>query len=314
MLYYWQTKYTTLIFRPFFIFPHNRHFFVHISPSVLGVWKFSFCKISFQPSEDTDALLSQLPPLSHNVVCAADPSQIRKDGSRRVPDQGYGRGVEELPTPSCNSLRCEASGVGASVVMQDDDVLSRTFIAKCATELVQYLDITSSSDSLPRFQEFGQNQPLCVPEDCAYHLRSWWPCFAFFFDGECIWRHSILCHFVSGSKWWNQLSSPVTIRSKKLSPSCRYLCSSSEVMAFRWLFGLRSISAGPNEHKLSYSLSFQSSPVLRCALIQVFGLLCPQSHACHLEWSHPLSPCCIQLRLFEGDRSEADLGCSCSHL
>ena len=37
MHYYWQTKYTTLINRPFFIFPHNRHFFVHISPSVLGV-------------------------------------------------------------------------------------------------------------------------------------------------------------------------------------------------------------------------------------------------------------------------------------
>jgi hypothetical protein len=95
MLYYWQTKYTTSIYRPFFIFPHNRHFFVHISPSVLGVWKFAFCKISFQPSEDTDALISELPPLSQNFVHAADPSQIRKDGSRRVPDQGYRRGVEE---------------------------------------------------------------------------------------------------------------------------------------------------------------------------------------------------------------------------
>ena len=33
-------------------------------------------------------------------VLAADPSQIRKDGSQRVPDQGYRMGVEELPTPS----------------------------------------------------------------------------------------------------------------------------------------------------------------------------------------------------------------------
>jgi hypothetical protein len=73
MLYYWQTKYTTSIYRPFFIFP-------------------------FQPSEDSYALLSELPPLSQNVVHAADPSQIRKDGSRRVPDQGYRRGVEELPS------------------------------------------------------------------------------------------------------------------------------------------------------------------------------------------------------------------------
>ena len=171
MLYYWQTKYTTLIYRPFFIFPHNRHFFVHISHSVLGVWKFPFCKIPFQPSEDTDVLLSELPPLSHNVVRTADPSQIRKDGSRRVPDQGYRRGVEELPIPSCSCFRCEVS-----VVMQDDDVLSWTFIAQCTTELVQCLDIMSCSDGLPRFQELGQNQHLCIPEDCAHHLCSWWHC------------------------------------------------------------------------------------------------------------------------------------------
>jgi len=42
-------------------------------------------------------------------------------------------------------------GGGASVVMQDDDVSSRTFIAQCTTELVQCLDVTSSSDCLPRF-------------------------------------------------------------------------------------------------------------------------------------------------------------------
>ena len=104
MLCYWQTKYTTLVYRPFFIFPHNRHFFVHISPSVLGVWKFPFCKIPFQPSEDTDAVLSELPPLSHNVGRAADTSQIRKYGSRRVLDEGYRRGMEELPTPSLQLL------------------------------------------------------------------------------------------------------------------------------------------------------------------------------------------------------------------
>ena len=65
---------------------------------------------------------------------------------------------------------------------------------------------------------------------------------------------------------------------------------------------------------LSTQLILQSSPVLHCALFQVFGLLCPQSHACRLEWSHPFSPCCVQWRLFEDDPSEAQLGCSCSHL
>ena len=56
---------TTLIYITFFIFPHNRHFFVHNSPSVLEVWKFPCDRTPFQPSEDTDALLSELPPFSH---------------------------------------------------------------------------------------------------------------------------------------------------------------------------------------------------------------------------------------------------------
>jgi len=73
---------------------------------------------------------------------------------------------KNFPPHLCNCFRCEASGVGASVVMQDDDVSSRTFIAQCTTVLVQCLDITSSSDVLPTFQEFGQNQPLCNPEEC----------------------------------------------------------------------------------------------------------------------------------------------------
>ncbi|PNF41128.1 hypothetical protein B7P43_G04525, partial [Cryptotermes secundus] len=120
-------------------------------------------KIPFQPSEDTDALLSELPPLSQNVVHAADPSQIRKDG----------RGVwKNFPSHLCNCFRCEASSVGTRVVMQDDDVSSRTFIAQCTTELVQHLDITSSIDGFPRFQEFGQNKRLCIPEDCAHHLHN----------------------------------------------------------------------------------------------------------------------------------------------
>ena len=73
-------------------------------PEIILDYNMTKGRTPFQPSEDTDALLSELPPLSHNVVHAADPSQIRKDGSRRVPDQGYRRGVEELPTPSLQLL------------------------------------------------------------------------------------------------------------------------------------------------------------------------------------------------------------------
>ena len=177
MLYYWQNKYTTLIYRPFFIFPQNRHFFVHISPSVLGVWKFPFCKIPFQPSEDTDALLSESPPLSHNVVRAPDPSQIRKDGSRRVPDQGYRRGVEELPTPSLQLLpmwgerrggeRCHA-GWWCFV----PDVYHAMHDGACA--------VSGHNEQEWWFAQVPGIRPKStplIPEDCAHHLHSWWHCF-----------------------------------------------------------------------------------------------------------------------------------------
>ena len=118
--------------------------------------------------------------------------------------------------------------------------------------------------------------------------------FAFFFNGECKWCHSIFCRFVSGSKWWNQLAPPVTIHRKNLLPSCRYLSSSSEVMAFRWPLWSSVNTAGRTDQELSYSPRFQSSPVLHSALFQVFEQLCLQSHACHLERSHPPSFCSVE--------------------
>ena len=49
MLYYWQTKYTPLIYITFFIFPHNRHFLVHISP-IRRHWRTAFWIASVFPS------------------------------------------------------------------------------------------------------------------------------------------------------------------------------------------------------------------------------------------------------------------------
>ena len=87
MLYYWQTKYTTLIYIPFFIFPHNRHFFVHISPSLLEVWIFPCGRTPFQLPEDTVAQLSGGRRSSRNVGLAPDSSQNQRECNRWVPDQ-----------------------------------------------------------------------------------------------------------------------------------------------------------------------------------------------------------------------------------
>lgn len=42
---------------------------------------------------------------------------------------------------------------------------------------------------------------------------------AIVFFVEAAWHHSMLCHFVSGSKWWRQLSSQETKFSTKSTPS-----------------------------------------------------------------------------------------------
>jgi hypothetical protein len=62
---YWKSWANT---PPFFIFPHNSIALREFENS------FPFCKIPFQPSEDTDALLSELPPFSQNVHAADDSS------------------------------------------------------------------------------------------------------------------------------------------------------------------------------------------------------------------------------------------------
>jgi hypothetical protein len=43
-----------------------------------------------------------------------------------------------------------------------------------------------------------------------------------YFDGEFICRHSMDCLFDSGSKWWHHVSSPMMMRSSKLSTSTSY--------------------------------------------------------------------------------------------
>ena len=166
MLYYWQTKYTTSIYITFFNFPHNRHFFVHISPSVLEVWKSPAVELrSSHPKTLTHCFLNCL-----RCLITLSTQLILHKSEKMIVGECHIRSIggvwKNFSPHLCHCFRCEASGVGASVVMQDDDVSSQKFIAQCTTELVQCLGITSSSDGLPTFHEFGQNQPLCIPEDC----------------------------------------------------------------------------------------------------------------------------------------------------
>lgn len=102
---------------------------------------------------------------------------------------------------------------------------------------------------------------------------------AFVCDGEYIWYHSMLCCFASGSKWWNQFSSAVSIAITKSFLSLEYLRRGYRKRLFcAGLCGLVSTSKEPNEQSFFYSLGFQPSPELCGALLQVFS----QYHSHHL--------------------------------
>ena len=64
----------------------------------------------------------------------------------------------------------------------------------------------------------------------------------FFFLGECGWCHSTDCFFISGSQWWAQVLSPVTIQDKRPppqhqnAPTIQNRWLSSDVCAWSWDF------------------------------------------------------------------------------
>ena len=172
MLYYLQTKYTTFI--------EELSLFFHVIATSLytflpAFWEFenspSVKFRSSHPKTLTHCFLDYLRCLiTMSAQLILHKSEKMVVGGCQI--RAIGGVWKNFPPHLGNCFRCEASGVGASVVMQDDDVSSWMFIAQSMTELVHCLDKTSSSDGLPRFQEFGQNQPLCITEDCAHHLRS----------------------------------------------------------------------------------------------------------------------------------------------
>jgi hypothetical protein len=58
--------------------------------------------------------------------------------------------------------------------------------------------------------------------------------FGFFFLGYVVWCHLMPCHFVSGSKGWNQFSSPIMILWKKSQPLTIYHFVNCEETFSHW--------------------------------------------------------------------------------
>jgi len=119
--------------------------------------------------------------------------------------------------------------------MQDADVSSWTFIVQCTTELVQCLDITSSSDGLPRFQEFDQNQPLCIPEDCptpSQLMALSLPSFLMENANGAIPYSAVSFQARNGETSFCHLSQ-YGAKNHCLHVDSSAICNSSEVMAFR---------------------------------------------------------------------------------
>ena len=71
------------------------------------------------------------------------------------------------------------------------------------------------------YDEVYNNNTFFIPNGCRY-----WSTFEFLLPSACrVAPHFIDCCLYSGSKWWTEAYSPVTICDKKLSPRAAHIRS-----------------------------------------------------------------------------------------
>ena len=101
------------------------------------------------------------------------------------------------------------------------------------TVFCQCPNVRITVDCLPYQQCILKNCSFTGPEESDTDLAHWWKLFEFFLPGRSrmVPFHGLLC-FLSGSKGWTQVSSPVKILEKNVSLSVSKHTNNSKEMAF----------------------------------------------------------------------------------
>jgi hypothetical protein len=130
-------------------------------------------------------------------------------------------------------------------------------------------DISVGVNCLSSWHHIHKNHSYTVPENSDHDLARWWIILEFFLpgrfeDGATLW-------IVSGSKWWTQVSTAVTIWDKVIIPTTQKTGFFSWLCA--WLRGskehiLQTLSNIRNYKWLHFLCWFQEwTPVVRCDTI-----------------------------------------------
>ncbi|KAJ4449238.1 hypothetical protein ANN_00635 [Periplaneta americana] len=118
--------------------------------------------VLFHLPEDTDALLSGCPPASRSVGLAAAPLQNQKMVVEECQVGTVGR-LRKIFPPKCSDfLHGDTTSVKPRVIVLQDDLLSRAFLAQCTTKLQHCLNI---ADIINLWSvQVQEIQPECILE------------------------------------------------------------------------------------------------------------------------------------------------------
>ena len=127
---------------------------------------------------------------------------------------------DDLPSKLLQESDSLAGSVGSSVVVENAYALAQnpsSPVLNRPPEFCQCLTIPVSVYCGPSSQEMDQQHPLSTPKHSCHYFTADCACFNFHGIGEEKCNHWRDCCFVSIVKWYAQISSPMSIESKKLS-------------------------------------------------------------------------------------------------
>jgi len=110
-------------------------------------------------------------------------------------------------------------GVKSCTVILKDYSLHQAFFTKYTLQFFEHMNVVSHDHAYPFSRKSTNTHPSTNQKIVPITLLVKCIVLDFPFSGDIMWCHSMHCHFVFGSKWQNQLASPITILNRKSQPS-----------------------------------------------------------------------------------------------
>jgi len=100
-----------------------------------------------------------------------------------------------LPTILLNPLHAQCAVWGCALSC------CRIPVTQCMTKLLEHLKVTNSTDGIPLWHKLNRCASFTISKVSSHGLYELRALFWLLFLAQCLWCHSMLCHFLSRSKW-----------------------------------------------------------------------------------------------------------------